>query len=466
MITAAKDEICFAMYVLSPAHIVNMIKQRTIFFILIIIIHVCFFIKAIQTGQVFTKDSYEYIQQAKNIKNNNSWYCGDMNTAIQPALYSQRTPGYGAFIFVLKQINNSIWFLLIMQSLLSIFNFYVLYRLLQQLSIKINLFVLLIPLFAFPSQFIYSNLVMSEMLLQTCVLLSFYFLVQFIRSKSASAIWLYQLFITCALLVKPIWYLFPFVSILFFIWLVRQKQVNRFAIFTHLIPITIVAGIFFHNHQQTNYWEYSSIQRKLMINYNVFEVLEQLHGKELASLMVDSMQDEAAIKKEYHEQAASLQQQINNLLWAHPFTFAWIETKGIVKFFTDHSRYDIESFFSQVPAQVNSWQQDFKLNRWTGLFNHFKTYNLFYLFYLFLSMVINAFVLFCLFLFAKQKSISLHIRIALVLMIIYTALLTGPTGTTRFRLPVFPLLLLSFAVVLPIVQQWIKKRFLFYPKSS
>ncbi len=431
--------------------------QRIIFFSVLILLHIIFFIEAVNNGHVFTKDSYEYLQQAKNIRDHDSWYCGDFNFTVQPALYSQRPPGYGIFIASVKKINDNIWFLLFLQNLLSIFNFYLIYLLIKLLNIKINLLWLLIPLLFFPSQFIYPNLIMSEMLLQTTLMVAFYFFVRFILFKESSALWLFQVLITCALLIKPVWYLFPLVSILFFIYLIKKKNIKAWMIATHLIPLIVVAGVFIHNYKQTNYCEYSSIQRKLMINYNVYEVMENVLGKEKAAVAIDRIQKSAAIKTSYAEQATFLQQEISKVLIQHPLAFAWIEMKGIMRFFLDHSRYDMESFFSQIPSQETSWLDSYTANGWKGMINHFKNYNVWYFIYLAISVVANVFLLLCLFIFSKQKNIDACVRIILLVMIIYTALLTGPTGTTRFRLPVYPLLLIAFAAEIPLIQQRIKK---------
>ncbi len=432
--------------------------QRTIFFSVLIVAHVFFFCEAISKGHVFTTDSYEYLQQAKNIRDAHSWYCGDFNSSIQPELYSQRPPGYGVFIFLIKKVNDSIWFLLFLQNLLSIFNFYLLYRLLKLLKPKINLLMLLIPLAFFPSQFIYPNLIMSEMLLQTGVILSFYFFARFILLKEVSSVWLYQLFITCSLLIKPIWYLFPFLSLLFFLLMRRQKQFSSQIVFSHLLPIIFVAGIFIYNHKQTSYWEYSSIQRKLMIDYNVYNILVDDSGKAEAEKIVGRMQGAAAAKSNYSEQAGFLQHEINSVLITHPLTFAWVELKGVMRFFIDHSRYDLEYYFSTIAQQPTSWYDDYRANGWSGLQKHFQNFSILFFIYLIFSMMINALLLACLFVFSKLKSIDYVTRIFLVAMIMYTALLTGPTGTTRFRLPVYLLLLLTYAIAFPLVKQWLSKK--------
>jgi len=328
------------------------------------------------------------------------------------------------------------------------------------------LLFLLLPLLFFPSQFIYANLFMSEMLLQTCLLLAFYFVVHFVLHKKNSALWMYQLFITLALLIKPVWYLFPLVSVLFFILMIRQKQFAVQTVFSHALPILIVVGIFIHNHHQTNYWEYSSIQRKLMINYNVFGVLEQHLGKQAALLEVEKMQDAAALKSSYAEQARFLQQEINKVLWQHPFAFAWIECKGVARFFLDHSRYDMEYFFSTIAPQQSSWQNELAANGWSGLLNRFKGFNFFYFGYLIVSILVNALLLLGVLIFSRQKTIPVAIRIALVLMLLYTAILTGPSGTTRFRLPVYFLLIFAWGIALPVAKEWCSKHLLLKHKLT
>ena len=131
--------------------------------------------------------------------------------------------------------------------------------------------------------------------------------------------------------------------------------------------------------------------------------------------------------------------------------------KGVARFFVDHSRYDLEYFFSQIPLQQTSWYEDFRSNGWSGIMNRFKDYNIWYFIFLIASMVVNFFLLICLFVFIRQKKIDLCVRIILLVMIIYNAMLTGPSGTTRFRLPIYLLMLIAFAVALPIIKMWFKK---------
>lgn len=420
-----------------------------IFFVILIVAHAFFFLKALDNGHVFTKDSFEYIQQAKNIRDYHSWYCGDFRLPVQPALFSQRPPGYGVFIFLVKKLNDSIWFLLLLQNLLSLLNFYVLVKILKLVNAQFNVLYLLIPLIFFPSQFIYPNMIMSEMLLQSAVTLSFYFITSFILLNKTASLYFYQLFISIALLIKPVWYLFPGVSILFFVFLIKRKNILGWSILTHAIPIIVIALIFLSNHYQTNYWEYSSIQRKLMINYNAYEVLENCYGKKNAVGIIDSIQTVTALQSSYPAQANYLQSESNKILIRHPFVFAWIELKGIVRYFTDHSRYDFESFFSHIPDENNSLKEEVSSNGFRGFFDQLHKYGLGYFSYLALSVIVNLILFVSLFIFMRQKNIEAAVRFFLFFMIIYVALLTGPTGTTRFRLPVYPLQLIAFSIVIP-----------------
>lgn len=96
------------------------------FWSIVVLIHIVFFSMAVQKKNFTTKDSWEYLWQSQNLKANGSWYCGDMNQEIIPALYNQRPPAYGAFLSMLNvdaELNN-IYLLLLMQlglSLLTIF---------------------------------------------------------------------------------------------------------------------------------------------------------------------------------------------------------------------------------------------------------------------------------------------------------------------------------------------------------
>ncbi len=65
-----------------------------------------------------------------------------------------------------------------------------------------------------------------------------------------------------------------------------------------------------------------------------------------------------------------------------------------------------------------------------------------------LSLVLNLAVLFAFVKFVFNKKVNLSIRSALAILIIYMAIVTGPSASARFRLPIFPLLVVTFVITM------------------
>ena len=63
------------------------------------------------------------------------------------------------------------------------------------------------------------------------------------------------------------------------------------AIFTFVIPFAAIFWMFNYSHAKTGEYEFSSIQRKLMINYNSFAILSDVKGKENAVKIISDLQD-------------------------------------------------------------------------------------------------------------------------------------------------------------------------------
>src|SRR6478752_1224276 len=99
--------------------------------IFIIAIHALYFIIAINTGSIYLVDSYGYLHQAKNIIEHHSWYAEDWNAPILIDYFTFRPPLYALFIIVCKSIVTSDFSILVMQNVMSIFNIFLLWKMLK-----------------------------------------------------------------------------------------------------------------------------------------------------------------------------------------------------------------------------------------------------------------------------------------------------------------------------------------------
>jgi hypothetical protein len=401
------------------------------------LIHVSFFSIAVQKKNFTTKDSWEYLWQSQNLKSSGSWYAGDLTQEINPALYNQRPPAYGAFLSLLNVDTtlNNIYLLLFIQLGISLLTIFISVQFVKLfLGEEWNRLWLLIPLIFFPSQFVYCNMVMSETLLQLFVLLSIYFIARLIKYSQMKDLWWSQWSVAIAMAIKPIMWLFPFVAMVSFLIHFFNKKVKLIALITFIIPFTTIALFMGYSHAKTGIWEFSSIQRKLMINYNSYVILKDVFNEEEAVKTISEFQNSLDTLP-YVEKCQRIDEFNREVLFNHPMSAIKAELSGMFRFFVGHPRWDLEAFRCGSLNEVNSYQLNFEFKSLT------------YSVYLFSCALVGFILLIAFLKFIFSSHISYSLRGCIASIVIYFAIVTGPSASTRFRLPVFPVLMATFCIV-------------------
>lgn len=419
-------------------------RRNQLFWTIIIIVHSCFFYFSITNANIFTKDSAEYLWQSKNIQSDNGFYAGDLSAPINPALYNQRPPGYGTFLFLTgSNIDSTDYFwTLFVQFLLSLLNVFIIYKFLNLLSNnKASPFWMLIPLLFFPTQFIYAGMIMSEMIFQTFVILSLYFISLLLKRGEMQYLWWSQWAMAISFLIKPITWIFPFIALACFIIYWINSKVKLIAVITFLIPITALVLMFNYSNQKTGIYEYSSIQRKLMINYNVEAVLSDINGHDKAQKVISNFQHSISTHS-YKDRAVLTDVYCKSVLKSNVLSLLKVELKGAFNFFIGHSRWDVNMFVNgkePLPSkQFSTFHNDKEIA--TTSLSAFET------FYYYFSMIVNALVFLSFVYFLFMWRIPIRIRGCIGVFVLYIVLATGPSASTRFRMPVFPILMIVFAI--------------------
>jgi hypothetical protein len=407
------------------------------FWSIVVLIHVSFFSIAVQKKNFTTKDSLEYLWQGQNIKSSGSWYAGDLTQEINPALYNQRPPAYGAFLSLLNVdfALDNIYLLLFIQLGISLLTIFISVQFVKLfLGEEWNRLWLLIPLVFFPSQFVYSNMVMSETLLQLFVLLAIYFIARLIKYSQMKDLWWSQWSVAIAMAIKPIMWLFPLVAMVSFLIHFFNKKVKLIALITFIIPFTTIALFMGYSHAKTGIWEFSSIQRKLMINYNSYAILKDVFNEEEAVKTISEFQN-SVDSLPHVEKCQRIDEFNREVLFNHPMSAIKAELSGMFRFFVGHPRWDLEVFSYGSLNEVNSYQLSFEFKSLT------------YSVYLFSCALVGFILLIAFLKFIFSRHISYSLRGCIASIVIYFAIVTGPSASTRFRLPVFPVLMATFCIV-------------------
>ena len=149
------------------------------------------------------------------------------------------------------------------------------------------------------------------------------------------------------------------------------------------------------------------------------------------------------------DRARFIDQQCLHWILESPLSYFELHIKGVFRFFLDHGRWDLYTFLTGVNLEQTSstsLQKSYNENGLMGATNYIYSFPKVIIGYLLLVFFMNIILLISFIRFLFLKEITKTIRIIIAVMVLYLALLTGPTGSARFRVPVYPLLLVTFAV--------------------
>jgi hypothetical protein len=423
---------------------VQVFNKKQIPWLLLFLVQLGFLVFGLETKHIYTADSAEYLHQAENIFHEGSTYCGDPTIEPrEPPLYSRRPPGYGTFILLSSFFLTIPYLTLFFQCLLSVFNLYIGYRILRFIrpEIKPTGLYLAAVLFA-PSQFIYAVHYMNEIPFQTCLLLGLYYLLRFEQHDGKiSELYKHHLCLIGCYLIKPVAMFLWIFSILHVILTKKDTKATVELSLLSTLHLLIIGGTMWYNYYRVGIAEYSSIGHKLFINYNLPALLNNLYGPEKAAYIVDSLQTEMSTES-YPIQAAIADQFIRDEISNHPLNYFTVHVKGMLFFITDIGRWDVELMRKgrDYVEQLPSLTKKYKSGGASAVLDYFREWNPLYLLYFALSIISLAFVLV---LFIQQLFFNRTNRSFIYLVAgiaLYFAFLTGPSGSARFRVPVYPLI--------------------------
>ncbi len=402
-------------------------------FLKVVIVHLLFLCGTMYFGHVLTKDSYEYLQQAKNIVQQGSVYCGNLNQPFHPEFVSRRLPGYGAFLALFQQLPMADWVVVIVQYAVSILNLFLVFVLLGYLGVEgqKGSRVVLWSLLLFPSQLIYAGMIMSEIVFQTTLLGAAIFLVQWLKTERLQSCLWYQCALIAALLIKPVAYPIAIVSLVFFSLHIFRKKNAIPAFLAALLPLFVIAYTMRSNNLQTGVTEFSSIRRDVLINYDMPKLLSRRMTAEQATDSITWWQKQTE-GLHYAQRALVIDSVCRTWIAQDRMGYTIIRLKGLARFFIDGGRWDLD-------AWTMGWEQAGKpidQVEWT-ISNGIK------IVWVGLSMLFNLFLLFTCAAIVVNKRMTLSEKLVVLLPIVLIAVMTGASGTSRFRVPVFPFQLVA-----------------------
>ncbi|NNC86655.1 MAG: hypothetical protein HKO56_06695 [Bacteroidia bacterium] len=392
-------------------------------FIILLLLHVAGFVYVSQTLNIYLKDSLEYLKLAKNLVANFTIYSGDLNGPILPQLVSLRPPGYGAFIAFAKIFSTNNLAIVLMQGLVSLMSIALLLKTINKLFKTNYSYFIAVAFLFFPSQIVYTNMIMSEIFFQFLILLFVYLhMLYFTKGKSKHLV-LASICLCFMLLTKPVSLFILICYSLFVIIQISLKQMSLSTLMYPIIGIICLLSYQYYNYEKTEYFHYSSITSTYLLNYQLLPTLNYHSGifaENPPQQKIDTINELAEKEttfKDYSKKRISLTvAEIKKT----PGTFLWLTTLGVFNFFFDPGKWDVYEFIIDKHEAYNGALLIFL---WIVLFFKLVVFSLF---------------VYSLTLIKKQSPIFLLI----LFIVLSVALATGITGSARFHLPVYPLVLI------------------------
>ena len=391
-------------------------------------------------------DSDRYVQAARNLREVGVLYALPFQEApLQPQEYSIRPPGYPVFLLLTGGTGSDFpWLTLLLQNLLSLLNLGLALRWLARLTgglLPRQWLAVLLLAAAGPGQFIYANVLMSEILLQTAVVVLWLSLDAFwTTGQKMLPLLLAAAATAVALLLKPVF--FPFAGVLVLMGgLAGWRHRRAWLVLVGTVPL-LVAGLWMaRNEARTGYFHFSSIAEINLLRYNVRGVLQATEGPVAAEEFVRGTLAATHGLPTFRAQQQHIQQVSIAALARHPVAYTAQHLRGVVTFFLDPGRFDLVHFLEVPQTADQGLLQLFNQRSAPAVIRYLHQMPWGVLSSLLLLLLAAAVRLRLIIRFCTGHLYAWPSRLVLLGLVSYVALLTGPLGAARFAVPVLPLLL-------------------------
>lgn len=404
-------------------------KPEKRLFLIIGVLYLLFFIARMISNIYFLTDSYEYFDVAKAIQNFTYF-----EPSTHPELFTRRPflyPLFLSFFFDFSPI-----FIVVIQTVLSLFNTFILFKIIKQFNIQLTNKLLVLFLFT-PSIFIYSQVIMSEWLVMLFLTILFWLLLQ----KWDKNKFVYIQIITVLLaFTKPIFYPFIYVNLIFFLVYMIKNKVFSFWLFLPIICLQLYLN---YNKNVTGYKHFSSIENANLIDYNLYYFKSSTQSKEQAELWLDSIyKDKKYVGESFKDQNIYLKQTATNEIQKNFFQYSLYHFYTAIRGIVDPGRFDLMTFFERETGRQGFLEV---LNNDKPIWDAFK--NKFVIVYLLLIPIFFTncikWFYFLKYLFFTKLTFNIYYFIVLFG---YYILVSGPVNCSRYMMP-FQGILIVFAIL-------------------
>jgi hypothetical protein len=412
--------------------------KKNYFIIIILAIHLVWFLAGMQWGRFYNGDSYEYIYLAESISKGHYYGANPVMPVIDYRT-SSRTPAYPLFLLTFYTLfGKSNIIILLFQNLLSIASCCIILNTFQRIgSFKKYSWIYLLFIVFYPAQMFFATTLAPDTLLQFFLMLYFRQLVLSIYEPKASRIGYMGLWLVLAVMTKPVMYPFFFLHFAFALWYSFRNKF-KMAVVIGAVPILILMGYGLWNKQRTGLYHISSVENINLLHYNTRFFLVSKYGEPYADSVVGGIQKRmesmSGLKQKYEYASHEATAIIRNDL----FDYGLFHFRESLRFLIEPGKSELDLYTGYLGYNFNpkalTFYRSYKERGIAGAWDYLKSYP--WLPLILLVFLFNLVRVAGLFLFLFNKSLPLALRVLSTIYVLYFAAITGPVTTTRYFLPV------------------------------
>ncbi|MFA6516061.1 MAG: hypothetical protein WCU83_02910 [Bacteroidia bacterium] len=420
--------------------------------------HGVFFGWAVTTGNIYLKDSFEYLHQAGNLWKYGSWYAAEWNGPLLPEMFSFRPPLYAAFIGFIKQFIDSDYAVLLVQNGISIYTLIQLYLLLEKYVMQAKSAQWMIPvcLVFFPTQLVMANMIMSEILFQFLLMQTFVCTFQWTLKPGWKSSLYLSGWLCLLILTKPVGLLLPVVVLLLQLYRMYKRDWTGAKF---LIPLLLVLLVFhltgLQQKHQTGFYHYTSMKAFNQYKFNARFILASKFGEEYAEHWSDSCKKVFTAQPDYASRYHFMHAAGDAVIREYPVEFVKLLIRGGIVFFVDPGRHDLAVFFGWSDHRYTGLFYELNAKGFPALVDWIRQIPVAQVMWLALIFLFNLVMAGIIIVYFYRSAIPALIKWMLLIWIVYICVATGILGVARYRSAIYPELLMVF---LTAVQTMINNR--------
>lgn len=379
----------------------------------------------IAQGDFRLLDSDDYFATAELLKSGE--YFSSTSDFVEATLLTKRPFLYPLLLLFPGFLND--WVIILLQTFVGFINIYLVLRLFQKIGGRsfrlLSIFILLTP-----SIFIYTHLIMAEVLVMTLLLLLALLLVSPLNRKK---LFLIQLLLTALIFLKPAFYLFSFLNILLFGFYFFKTKTFSLSV---LIPLLFTIGYMGFNKERTGYFHFSSMQNINLIDYNLYLFKAQKEGTQAADAWKENVYVEVEKLPTFKEQSEFLAQEGKETIQENFAPYTAFHFYGAIRGAIDPGRFDLMTLIEKYDTNsgfLNMLSTGGLKKTMTSFFDYKYFWIILLLIPLFLITLLKWALIFK-HLWKKRKEINFR-NSYMILLIAYAILITGPVNASRYMMP-------------------------------